>query len=77
MDELNPGILLLCNSYLSSQYISDCDSFQRVFDIIVREISKLFPNCLITEDYIFLQVTNAGYSQKVPLLLCFVYLPRC
>ena len=65
MDKLNPGIALLCNDYLSSQYISDCDSFQRIFDIIVREISKLFPNCLITEDYIFLQVTHAGCTQKV------------
>ena len=72
MDKLKPGIELLCKNYLSSQYISACDSFQRIFDIVVREISKLFPNSLITEEFIFLQVTQAGCSQKVIFISMYI-----
>ena len=70
MDLLSLGVDLIFDDFIYSQKQSDCDSFQRLFDVLLREISKLYPNSLITEEYIFLEVFSAGCAKKV----CF-YLP--
>ena len=65
MDILSPGVDFVFHNFISSQKQSNCDAFQRFFDVLLREISKLYPNSLITEDYIFLEVYSAGCTKKV------------
>ena len=69
MNNLDQGFHFIYEKFISSQNFVECDVFRRLYDITKQEIVKLYPNCLVSNNLILMQVSHAGFSKEVSFIV--------